>query len=78
MDSRSTRWLIGATLSRPARMCVTSFEVVEPTHDGGIGAADANLAQALARGGHDMTLLFTGRYRDEHAAVHRRWTQQCT
>ena len=44
----------------PLRICVASYEVVGPTHNGGIGTANTSLAHALGRAGHDVTLLFTG------------------
>jgi glycosyltransferase involved in cell wall biosynthesis len=50
-----------AAPTRTARVCVASYEVVGPTMNGGIGTANTSLAQALARAGHDVTLLFTGR-----------------
>jgi glycosyltransferase involved in cell wall biosynthesis len=46
--------------SRPARVCIVSYEVVGPSRNGGIGTANTSLALALARAGHEVTLLFTG------------------
>lgn len=55
------RWTrAAAPPSRPARVCIASYEVVGLTKTGGIGTAGTSLAQTLARAGHDVTLLFTG------------------
>ncbi|MCU1676200.1 MAG: hypothetical protein JWM93_958 [Frankiales bacterium] len=43
-----------------ARVCIVSYEVVGPVRNGGIGTANTSLALALARSGHDVTLLYTG------------------
>ncbi len=51
VDSESPR-------ERPARVCIASYEVIGPTRNGGIGTANTSLAQALARNGHDVTLLY--------------------
>jgi glycosyltransferase involved in cell wall biosynthesis len=45
---------------RPARVLIASCEVAGPTRNGGIGTSYHSLAHALAKAGHDVTLLFTG------------------
>jgi glycosyltransferase involved in cell wall biosynthesis len=57
--------------SRPARVCVVSYEVVGPCRNGGIGTANTSLALALARQGHEVTLLFTGGLSDPDSLA--RW-----
>jgi glycosyltransferase involved in cell wall biosynthesis len=45
---------------RPGRVCIASYEFVGPTRTGGIGTSYTSLAEALARAGHEVTVLFTG------------------
>ncbi|MCW3068940.1 MAG: hypothetical protein JWL67_1565 [Solirubrobacterales bacterium] len=59
--------------SRPARVCIVSYEVVGPSRNGGIGTANTSLALALARAGHDVSLLFTGVSPDPGS--HTRWRE---
>jgi glycosyltransferase involved in cell wall biosynthesis len=65
-----------ATLDRPLRVCIASYEVVGPTRNGGIGTANTSLAQALARAGHDVTLLFTGQLELHSEEVTLRWRER--
>ena len=67
---------LAADLDRPARICVASYEVVGPTRNGGIGTANTSLALALARAGHDVTLLFTGVPDGESEIEGRKWQRQ--
>ena len=46
--------------ARRSRVCIVSYEVVGPSRNGGIGTANTSLALTLARGGLDVTLLYTG------------------
>ncbi len=73
---RSTRWLMSVRRSAGPHGSASPPTRSLGQHNGGIGTANTNLAQALARGGHDVTLLFTGQYRDEHAAVHEHWARR--
>jgi glycosyltransferase involved in cell wall biosynthesis len=43
---------------RPARVCIASVDVAGPYACGGVGAAYHGLALALARGGHEVTILY--------------------
>lgn len=45
---------------RAARVCIATYEFVGPTKTGGIGTAYTSLAETLAAGGHEVTVLFTG------------------
>ncbi|MDW5593660.1 glycosyltransferase [Conexibacter stalactiti] len=56
----------------PARVCVVSFEASGMT-GGGIGTAATSLAESLARGGHDVTLLFTGWQEAGAETSNERW-----
>src|SRR5688572_5598125 len=40
------------------RICVASIDIAGPYACGGVGAAYHGLALALARGGHDVTILY--------------------
>jgi O-antigen biosynthesis protein len=62
-----------AKLGRPLRVCVASYEVVGPTRNGGIGTANTSLALALARAGHEVTLLLTGYPGSDGPVDVRRW-----
>lgn len=62
----------GASLNRPIRVCIASYEVVGPTRNGGIGTANTSLAEVLAAAGHEVTLLYTG-YQSLDATVRSRW-----
>jgi glycosyltransferase involved in cell wall biosynthesis len=57
--------------SRPARVCIVSYEVVGPHRNGGIGTANTSLALALGRAGHEVILLFTGDSSDSDSLA--RW-----
>jgi glycosyltransferase involved in cell wall biosynthesis len=58
--------------SQPARICIISYEVVGPSRNGGIGTANTSLALALARAGHEVTVLFTGGVSDPDSRAHWR------
>jgi O-antigen biosynthesis protein len=62
-----------AKLGRPLRVCVASYEIVGPTRNGGIGTANTSLALALARAGHEVTLLLTGYPGSDGLVDVRRW-----
>jgi glycosyltransferase involved in cell wall biosynthesis len=62
-----------AKLGRPLRVCIASYEVAGPTRNGGIGTANTSLALALARAGHEVTLLLTGYPGSEGLVDARRW-----
>ncbi|MBV9838063.1 MAG: glycosyltransferase [Solirubrobacterales bacterium] len=64
---------VEAQLARPARVCVASYEVTGPTRNAGIGTANTSLALALARAGHDVTLLFTGASGSDSPADAHSW-----
>lgn len=55
---------------RPCRVCMVSYEIVGPTTNGGIGTANTSLALALARAGHDVTILYTTRSHDAETFAH--------
>jgi len=55
-------------LNRGLRVCVVSPEFIGPYRNGGIGTACTSLGQALARAGHEVTLLYArGRYCENHS-----------
>ncbi|MGH2950954.1 MAG: glycogen/starch synthase, partial [Solirubrobacterales bacterium] len=60
-----------APASRPARVCIVSYEFTGPTRTGGIGTAYTSLAEALAGDGHEVTVLFTGWAPGEEDAFER-------
>jgi len=54
----------------PARICIATNEIFGPTKNGGIGTAYTSLAEALAAGGHDVTILYLGEVSDEQGIDH--------
>lgn len=50
----------GVSPTTRARVCIVSCEFIGPTKNGGIGTAATSLAEALARNGHRVSVLFTG------------------
>lgn len=60
----------------PARICIASYEVAGPTRNGGIATANTSLAIALAHGGHDVTLLFTGTAEPARAQHREEWVRR--
>lgn len=45
------------------KVCIASFDFVGPIRNGGVGTAFTSLAEALAAGGHEVTLLYlSGRH----------------
>ena len=62
---------VEAASAASARVCVVTFEVAGMT-GGGIGTASTAMAELLARTGHDVTLLFTGR-QELTTATSERW-----
>lgn len=42
----------------PARICIATLDVIGPIRNGGIGTAYTALADALARAGHEVTILY--------------------
>ena len=46
--------------AEPLRICIASYEFVGPTSTGGIGTAYTSLAEALAKAGHEVTVLLPG------------------
>lgn len=55
-------------LNRRLRVCVVSPEFIGPYRNGGIGTACTSLGRALARAGHEVTLLYArGSYCENHS-----------
>ena len=48
----------GAAVPGKARVCIATPDISGPIKNGGIGTAYKALAMALARGGHDVTILY--------------------
>jgi glycosyltransferase involved in cell wall biosynthesis/GT2 family glycosyltransferase len=56
--------------SRP-RVCIVTCDIVGPIRNGGIGTAYYSLAVALARAGHDVTVLYAlGRHCEQETIPH--------
>ena len=54
-----------------ARVCIASPDISGPIKNGGIGTAYKALAMALARGGHDVTILYPhGRHSEDGPISH--------
>ena len=43
----------------PLKICIVTTEIAGPVSNGGIGTAYTTLAKALAKAGHEVTILFT-------------------
>src|SRR5689334_14716920 len=62
-------WLpIASGLPQPAsgehsntrsKVCIATPDIVGPIRNGGVGTAYTSLARALAKAGHDVTILYT-------------------
>ena len=46
--------------TRPARVAICTDEIFGPSSNGGIGTAYTAMAEFLARGGHEVTVFFSG------------------
>jgi len=56
---------------RAARVCLATNEVIGPDRGGGVGTVFTTLAQALARAGHEATLLYIpGRRSEDRSLEH--------
>lgn len=61
------------TPGRTLRICIATHDIVGPIRNGGIGTAYHALAVALARGGHDVTVLYgLGRHCERKSIAHWR------
>ena len=48
----------GRQPSRPLRICIASYDFVGPVRNGGVGTAFTSLGDALAKAGHEVTMLY--------------------
>ena len=64
----------GATAYGKARVCIASPDISGPIKNGGIGTAYKALATALARGGHDVTILYPHGTHSEDGPI-ARWVE---
>lgn len=60
-------------MTRPLHICIATCDIVGPIRNGGIGTAYYNLAHALARAGHSVTVLYVlGQYCEHKTIAHWR------
>ena len=58
-------------MTRPLNICIVTADIVGPIRNGGIGTAYYNLALALVKAGHRVTVLYAlGRYCENRTVAH--------